>query len=126
MFRLEFKGIKDNNLELSIFLPVNLIHTFTELFYSLKQVCEYSERKITVNNSYDTSLSNEKQDQIKDFEDKVLSAFDDVRSRGRSNNVAVKEVRLMLQSHPWASYQSILEIVRKYGRLKVKGRRERR
>lgn len=125
MFRLEFKGIEDNNLELSIFLPVNLIHVFTELFYSLKQVCEYSEKKIIVDNAYNTSLSNQNQEKIKEFETQVLSEFDNLKKNGRSNNVAVKEVRMMLKGHPWASYQGVLEIVRKHGRLR-KGRRERR
>lgn len=120
MFRLEFKGIKDNSLELSIFLPVNLIHTFTELFYSLKQVCEYSERKLIVNNSHDTSLSSQKQDQIKEFEYKVLGYFDGLKKSGVNNKRAISETRKMMSPHPWASYQGILEVVRKHGRLKKK------
>jgi len=125
MFKIEFKGIEDNNLELSIFLPVSLVHTFTELFYSLKQVFDYSEKRVQIDNAYRTSNDVSCQSNFpfplaykEEFEAVVLKHYDSYFQSFQDSKKAISETRKAMSYHPWGHYQAVLDVVRASGRLK--------
>lgn len=125
-FLLDFhvSGARDGYVFLTIALPEGMTRVFVSMLESMAGFFRFIDIKsrsaMSQAKAHDPGRRLAVEKSQADFQDQVCALFDDFTRQGHDRKTAVRLTNSALkgQNHPWASYETITQVLRSSGRFR--------